>query len=615
MTLLKRAAYFLAAPTLCLAVFWRVPFIWFRIDDFAWLSLPLNVHDAGGLLDALFHPAAQGTVRVFSERTFFLVLTSLFGLTSWPFRVVALGTWFLNLALIQLIGTRLTGSRAAGLLAALLWTVSAVVVTPLAWASAYNQVLCAFVVLLAFYARLRWLDSGESKWRWVEAAAFLLGFGVLEIVVMYPLIVLLHAVLDPKARARLASSLWMFAPAGAFALLHLFVIPKNPSPIYQLIVDAQLAPNLWHYVEWAIGPSRMELRNPARQTQGLLVTWAIAAALLAFFVQKLRGGDRRPLFLGGWFLIWMAPVVALPNHVTDYYLTIPGIGLAWLAGWALVEAWRAGLVFRLVSVALAAGYFAGSIAEVDSVTSWMLRISSRLRIAGRAMETEAAAHPGTAIVLLGMDTEIFLHGFLDGLGRVTGVENVWLPPGADQLATDRDLSKFRTTPEKLLAELDRGQVRALDVSGLAGRDVTLSYHEVLRTVFLSQHPGFVDVGNAAYSTRLSDGWHDIENGTRWTGQTARLSMEIPPGAQKLRATGFAPDSALASGPLIVRFRVNNMAIGSTTLEGKAQAFDVEFALPKGLPGFVAVEVECSKTFRAPGDARELGLVFGTFTLH
>src|SRR5580698_4121931 len=104
-TIAGRIAYLLAPILVCLAVYWRAPFIWFRMDDFAWLGLPLDVQGFG-LWHALFHPQAEGTVRVLSERLFFLALTSAFGLYAWPFRAVALGTWFADLVLIQLIGAR-----------------------------------------------------------------------------------------------------------------------------------------------------------------------------------------------------------------------------------------------------------------------------------------------------------------------------------------------------------------------------------------------------------------------------------------------------------------------------------------------------------------------------
>ena len=61
---LKRFEYFLIPAVVCLAVFWRAPFVWFRTDDFAWLGLRLEVHNFKSLLHALFRPEAEGTVRV-----------------------------------------------------------------------------------------------------------------------------------------------------------------------------------------------------------------------------------------------------------------------------------------------------------------------------------------------------------------------------------------------------------------------------------------------------------------------------------------------------------------------------------------------------------------------
>ena len=68
---MKRAAYYLCAPLVCLALFWRVLFTWFRTDDFGLLGLASTVHDLNSLGYALFHPVAQGTVRVLSDRLFY----------------------------------------------------------------------------------------------------------------------------------------------------------------------------------------------------------------------------------------------------------------------------------------------------------------------------------------------------------------------------------------------------------------------------------------------------------------------------------------------------------------------------------------------------------------
>ena len=452
----RAAAAHLAAPLLCLAVWWRVPSFFFRDDDFNWLTLPQLP-----LPEALFSPFAQGTVRVISERLYFLTLASWFGFNAWPFRLVTLLVWFLVLALMQWIGAHLTGSRAAGLLAALLWSIALPLALPLGWASAFNQVLIAFVVLAAFAARLQ-------GWRAAEAALYLAGFGVLEIIVMYPALVLLHSWTDTSARSRGREALWMWIPAGLFTALHLFVIPKTESPIYQRIVDGRLPGTLWQYLLWTIGPSQMEVRNPERILQGLAVTWTIAAALALFAILRLTQRDRRPLLFCGWFLLWIAPVLPLPNHISDYYVTLPGIGLAWLAGWALVSAWSANRIARVVAVALAASYAAGSLVEIDAVTKWASNLTAQNRVLFRALETTAAAYPGRSVLLTGVQSEAFLHTVAGGADRTLGMPQVWLAP-------DSELQRFRVTPEILRDALRQDRVRVLEINGAQARDITDAY--------------------------------------------------------------------------------------------------------------------------------------------
>ncbi|MBZ5586001.1 MAG: hypothetical protein LAQ30_28185, partial [Acidobacteriia bacterium] len=182
----RSAAWWLAPPLLCLALYWRCFGAWFRGDDFAWLSLNLDIHGFHDLLSALFRPAAQGTIRPWSERLFFMAGYGLFGLNALPFRIVVFATHFANLALAASIGARLTGKRAAGFWAAALWTINSALVFPLGWTCVYNQVLCGFFLLLAFYFLLRYVETGAARynaWQWV---AFLLGFGALEINLVYP---------------------------------------------------------------------------------------------------------------------------------------------------------------------------------------------------------------------------------------------------------------------------------------------------------------------------------------------------------------------------------------------------------------------------------------------
>src|SRR5580658_468745 len=95
--------------------------VWFMADDFAWLGLLREVHAARSLLNALFAPEAQGTIRPWSERGFFLLFESLFGFDSLPFHVWVFGTMAVNTVMVAWIALRITGSRIAGFIAPVFW--------------------------------------------------------------------------------------------------------------------------------------------------------------------------------------------------------------------------------------------------------------------------------------------------------------------------------------------------------------------------------------------------------------------------------------------------------------------------------------------------------------
>src|SRR5581483_10490220 len=115
---LRNAAYWIAPSLVCLLLYRYSLRAWFRADDFAWLGSGLDILSFHDLLTVLFAPAAQGTIRPWSEPAFFLAGYRVFGLNALPFHLVLFATQFLNLALVASIGWRLTGLRAAGLWAA-----------------------------------------------------------------------------------------------------------------------------------------------------------------------------------------------------------------------------------------------------------------------------------------------------------------------------------------------------------------------------------------------------------------------------------------------------------------------------------------------------------------
>ncbi len=624
----------LLAPAICLAAYGRVPFIWFRADDFAWLSLG-QVARESGLTEALFAPAAQGTVRVLSERLYFLTLTELFGITSWPFRLIALGTFCLALILIQLLGERLTGSRTAAFWAALLWGLSPRLVTPIDWSSAFNELLLTVLILGAFYARLRWVETEQTKWRWMEAGLFLTGFAVLELVIVYPAIVALHALTDTRARKIWKSSLWMWVPAIGFALLHLLVIPKTDNPVYQMIVDARLPGTLWTYIRLSVGRSWEDLGSGAPIFGFLIGTtwmavagWAALLSLIAFAIWKIVQRHWLAAFFAGWFLLWLGPVLPLPNHITQYYVTIPLIGLAWLAGWGIDTAWRyrqrhsSALALRVAVVLICAGYIAGSLVEIDIFTNFHRFMNGRMGMVFRATQADLLRDPARAVLYLGINDETwFRGGFGPTMTRLAGVERAYLPPDAHELdafANYDGVPSLRSTATGLEALLQADDLRVLEVHDAYVRDVTTSYAPVLAAEARVQQSGPVDVGVSG-DQRVGEGWYQIENGARWSSGHADLRIYAPSSAREVIASGFVPQSAFDAmpkpGPITVAVTLDGISLGEQSVR-EAGPFELRYGLPGDLARDREVELslDVTPTFRPPGDERQLGLVFGTFSM-
>jgi len=611
---MKRAAALLLPPLVCLIVFWDVLFTWFLNDDFAWLGLRLELRGVGDLPRLLFEPQAQGTVRFLSERLFFLIGTFLFGVHAVPFRLVGLGTWFLALTLGSMIGTRLTGSRVAGCAAAIFWTTSYALVMPLAWSSAYNQLLCSLLVLCAFYARLRWLESQDIRWRGVEWAAYLLCFGALEIVVMYPAAAAIYTWWVARKRDRAVFAL--FVPAVAFGAMHFFLVPKNLADVYAIRVDSRLPATVLSYVRTALGPSRLEELNvPQWSAWGMAATWLIGLSLAAFALSSIRKGNRVPMFCLAWFFLFLAPVLPLPNHIYDYYTTLPLVGLAWLAGGAIVQSWRSNMVFRMASVVLAAAFLVGSITEISIGTAWFRARAGRMRALYRAVEK---LRPGTVLMLAHVDNELFQSGFQDGPFRLVGINRVYLAPGTEKgIEARQDLggtAAFTVAPEEAMRLLNRNELTVLDVAGAAPQDVTASFAQTLGQQVLLSTRNFVDVGNPVYFHKIGPEWYRVENGFRWMPKRATVELAAPKSAsERLYVTGFTAGAALADGPVTVTLWTKGKEIGSAMVAEKDRPFAFDLPLPAGLGSEpLAITVEVSRTFHLAGDPRELGLILGTF---
>jgi len=619
-TRLRRAAFWLAPSLLCLALYWRGFTAWFRADDFAWLGTGLYIQNFHDFLVAIFAPQAQGTIRPLSERAFFMLGFSLFGLDALPFKIVVFATQFANLALVASIGARLTGLRWAGFFAAILWVLNGSGIEPLGWCCVYNQVLCGFFLLGAFHFLMRYVETGERRYNWLQWGAFLLGFGALELNVVYPVVAAAYLLLCvPRAgkdRPGGLSYLPMFAVSIAYAVAHNFAAPAWKTGGYAMHLTGAMFRTLGKYWTWTVGPTF--LFTPYYLPKWLLPAGiaVVSAGLVGFLAWKLRAGERAALFCLVWYLAVLAPVLPLRDHMTEYYVFLPAIGLCWLGGWAAVSGWRAGMRGRAAAVTLAAIYALMGVPTLVATSQWNHAITMRVRTLVEGVAGIHERYPSKSILLEGVDTDLFWNGVLGRPFRLFGMDHVYLAPGSEKrIASHPDLGNIGEyiLPAGVAAQaLQREELVVYDVRGPRLRNITAVYAALPRESGL---PLRVDAASPLASYLLGPEWYPSDGDHRWMPRRATLRIGGPssPG-RKLYLRGACPDELLRAGPLPVTVTVEGLTLPATAIQRGENAFELVFALPDSVVGKaeMRVTVEVGRVIHPASDPRDLGLVFGTF---
>jgi hypothetical protein len=577
----REAAYWLAAPLLCLALHWHALASWFRADDFAWLGLGLGVHDFRGLLHTLFAPMAQGTIRPLSERAFFLGGYALFGLHPLPFRIAVFATQIANLTLVTAMGDRLTGRRGAGLAAAVLWTLHSAMTEPLGWASAYNQVLAAFFLLAAFYCLLR-------GWRAAEWALFLAGFGAQELNAVYPAIAL--AYLYGWDRKHWRRALPMFAVSAAYLALHARLTPPHRTGDYAMHFTGAMLRTLGRYWMWSVGPS-------LGWTPGGVPWWIVPIGVAAVTLGLLAFGWRRRRLAGfclAWFVLALAPVLPLRDHRMEYYVFVPLIGLCWLGGWALVDG------RRTLALALAAVYLIAVVPRTVAASAWNWRMADRARRLVEGVAAARALHPGKALLLDGMDDDLYWNTAEDHPFALVGADSVYLAPGTPAAAPE-----FTLAPDLIYDALDHGRLEVYDVRGPRLRNITFEYSNRPRDLRL---PLRIDAGSPLTAPLLGPEWYAADGDHRWMPAVATLRMGAParPG-NSLYVRGVCTAAQL---PLTVTAAVEGQTLAPAVV--RQTEFEAAFPLPDAVVGLARMQVvlRVSRTVRPPNDPRDLGIALG-----
>lgn len=422
---LARAWRWILPVALLLAVHWQGLLSWFQKDDFAWLGLN-DLIPGEGLFHVLFHPYAQGTVRTLSERVVYTSLRGLFGIHALPFRILAFVTFAAAVTLLQLVVTRLTGSRNAGFWAALLWVVNSNMAIALGWAAVYYELLSPVVFLSGIWLLVRYAESGERRyWRglWV---VYLAGFGVLELNVVFPALALLYCLC--AARHLAWKTLPLFVPALLYTAAHTLAAPLAKSGPYQLHWDLQIAQTLVTYWKYALGPVKLIFLGIHPSMGRSLLVAAMTAGLLCYLIEAAMRRQWMPLFFAGWFIGVLSPLLPLRNHIDESYLTAPLAGLAAWAAMAAVGAWRRGGAMRWFGAALVAAYIVVNLPLAFVSGRSLYATSLRVERLVKGVVAERRAHPEAAVVITNLDPDLYMAAIIDRPFRLYGVDEVYVDP-------------------------------------------------------------------------------------------------------------------------------------------------------------------------------------------
>ncbi len=591
--MVKPCATFLLPALLLFIAYWPVWDVWFRADDFAWLGLRLPIRDASTLLRALFQPMAQGTVRFLSERAFFLAFSTIFGNDPTPMRAFIFLVQLANVALLGRLSWRLSGSLFTAALVPSLWLLNPGVVVSMTWLSTWNQLLAVFFLLGA-------LVSFIERRTWLCWTLFLLGFGALEVNIVFPALLLVYVWLYERDRLR---EVWLFfVPSLIFVALHLFVIPKNKQdPTYQLFFDADLPRRLSRYWKWGLGFWRYvglvgghlrweRLGSPALSLLGLgTLAWAGRN-----YGKRLPNG-RLALFGAAWFAGLLLPVLPLRNHFSDYYLASASVGMAMILAVAVVEGWRWHRAVGAVATILV-GLMAYVSWEVRGTTiAWYQSHSQATERLVKGVVEARRLHPDDIILVDEVNNSLFWDGFVDDPFRLYLVFDVFLTPGSErrlkQSEAGDDFSPQIFPAEDTRFLLDREALQVYRFGPGPLRNVTRAYQQQMDPVLAHGLPRFIDVAKPVYQELLGAGWHPVSDRARWCERQAEFRIGGPKVAgQSLWLTGFLPEPVVAGGGQQITVTANDEKLGPVSLTEANAPFSVVIPLPATLVGVPSMDV-------------------------
>ncbi len=587
---------------------------WFMADDFAWLSLPRLIGIRHDLLRELFAPAAQGTIRPWSERGYFILLESVFGLNPLPFRIAAFATAAADALLIAWTVKRLTRSRLASFLAPFLWIANAALVRPLTWSSAYNELLCPLFLLSALALLIRYIETGGRVFWWAQLAVFIAGFGALEINIVYPAIAAAWVILVQKADRRLLRDLAPLAAlSAAYFALHRWVAPLPSSGPYALHFNSATLVTVLFYSRVGIVPASA---IPLGLSPSLARLVLVVSVAFLFVAAVLAWRRRRELFFGvAWFAVTLAPLLPLADHRMPYYLTIPSVGVALFAAGAAAEFARSSSMRGILAASLILLWIVPMTSVTGRETHWWRLQSDQVRTLILGVQAARRTYPDKPIAIAGVSSELYDLSFGNSAFGALGIQDVYLTPDTVLTGTDDNPGRLVLEPDVFRYAVTHDQVVVYSFESDHLRNITEGYRRQESDRHVDRLPSRVDIGNPLYFWLLGPEWLPAESGVRWMPAKATLRLGVPAGAKRLVLEGRCPSTQLSAAPRTLMVLIDGKTVSNTRIYDSERIFRRLISIPADmLAGKNSVEIGIQVDPVDRIDGQDYGLVFGTVEL-
>ncbi len=137
------------------------------------------------------------------------------------------------------------------------------------------------------------------------------------------------------------------------------------------------------------------------------LTVLLTLGLAVFLICKLRRRQWLAAFFPAWFVIVLAPLLPLRDHIDLAYLTVPTLGLAMWGGWALVSSWSANRLARYVGIVLLVIYLCVSVPVAREITVSFYDRSQKIRKLVLGVVALSRNQPEKMVLLRGVEPDMF----------------------------------------------------------------------------------------------------------------------------------------------------------------------------------------------------------------